>query len=107
MVKAKLVELGEYVDDQLTDYVVIMVTNKKSEKQIAEDLELFLGGLENATNFSAWWVFSFNINIYFKELVNSKFFLMIIRLQQVIRNLIAESELSKIKLTLVIFFSFK
>ena len=33
---------------------MIMVTNKKSEKQMAEDLELFLGGLDAATSFSAW-----------------------------------------------------
>lgn len=52
--KAKLSEFGQYVDDQLTDYVVIMVTNKKSEKQMAEDLELFLDGIENSTQFSAW-----------------------------------------------------
>lgn len=64
--KAKLSEFGQYVDDQLTDYVVIMVTNKKSEKQMAEDLELFLDGIENSTQFSAW-------------------------LHQTIRNLVAES----------------
>jgi hypothetical protein len=33
---------------------MIMVTNKKSEKQMAEDLELFLGGLSQASSFSAW-----------------------------------------------------
>ena len=75
-VKAKLIEIGQYIgkytifklkvsnfylkflkknkDDQLTDYVMIMVTNKKSEKQMAEDLELFLGGLSQASSFSAW-----------------------------------------------------
>lgn len=54
MVKSKLIEIGEYVDDQLTDYVMIMVTNKKSEKQMAEDLELFLGGKQQSTSFSSW-----------------------------------------------------
>jgi hypothetical protein len=81
MVKTKLVELGEYIgknrpqterrelkvctlgvlmqfklilDDQLTEYVMIMVTNKKSEKQMADDLELFLGGPQKANEFSAW-----------------------------------------------------
>jgi hypothetical protein len=53
-VKAKLVEIGEYVDDQLTDYVMIMVSNRKSEKQMAEDLELFLGGIDQSTRFSSW-----------------------------------------------------
>ena len=52
--KEKLVEIGEYVDDQLTDYVMIMVSNKKSEKQMAEDLELFLGGIDQSTKFSSW-----------------------------------------------------
>ena len=44
----------KFPDDQLTDYVMIMVTNKKSEKQMAEDLELFLGGISQASSFSAW-----------------------------------------------------
>ncbi len=54
MVKEKLIEIGEYIDDQLTDYVMIMVTNKKSEKQMADDLELFLGGKQTSGSFSAW-----------------------------------------------------
>jgi hypothetical protein len=33
---------------------MIMITNKKTEKQMTEDLELFLGGLEQAQNFSTW-----------------------------------------------------
>lgn len=52
--KTKLVEIGAYVDDQLSDYVMIMITNKKTEKQMTEDLELFLGGLEQAKEFSSW-----------------------------------------------------
>jgi hypothetical protein len=56
MVKAKLIEIGEYIDDQLTDYVMIMVANKKTEKQMAEDLELFLGGKDQSTSFSSWYV---------------------------------------------------
>lgn len=62
MVKSKLMEIGEYVDDQLTDYVMIMVTNKKSEKQMAEDLELFLGGKDKSTAFSSWYLF-LNLNL--------------------------------------------
>lgn len=53
-VKTKLVEIGAYVDDQLSDYVMIMITNKKNEKQMTEDLELFLGGIEQAESFSSW-----------------------------------------------------
>ena len=41
-------------DDQLPDYVMIMVTNKKSEKQMVEDLDLFLGGTESALKFVEW-----------------------------------------------------
>ena len=33
---------------------MIMITNKKTEKQMTEDLELFLGGLEQAQDFSTW-----------------------------------------------------
>ena len=35
---------------------MILATNKKNEKQMAEDLELFLGGIEQSTMFSAWFV---------------------------------------------------
>ena len=42
------------MDDQLSDYVMIMITNKKSEKQMTEDLELFLGGIQQAASFSSW-----------------------------------------------------
>jgi zinc finger CCCH domain-containing protein 14 len=41
-------------DDQLPDYVMIMVTNKKTQKQMTEDLDLFLGGSRQAAEFSAW-----------------------------------------------------
>lgn len=53
-VKTKLVDIGAYVDDQLSEYVMIMITNKKTEKQMTEDLELFLGGIEQAEEFSSW-----------------------------------------------------
>ena len=47
-VKAKLVELGTggaagYIDDELPDYVMIMVANKRSKDQMITDLNLFLG----------------------------------------------------------------
>lgn len=47
-VKAKLVELGTggtagYIDDELPDYVMIMVANKRSKQQMIADLNLFLG----------------------------------------------------------------
>ena len=37
-----------------------MVTNKKNERQMADDLELFLGGKEQSISFSSWLtLFSF------------------------------------------------
>ncbi|XP_058129890.1 uncharacterized protein LOC131286008 [Anopheles ziemanni] len=47
-VKAKLIELGTgsasgYIDDELPDYVMIMVANKRSRQQMIDDLSLFLG----------------------------------------------------------------
>ncbi|XP_052863486.1 serine/arginine repetitive matrix protein 1 [Anopheles cruzii] len=47
-VKAKLIELGTgsgsgFIDDELPDYVMIMVANKRSRQQMVDDLSLFLG----------------------------------------------------------------
>jgi hypothetical protein len=47
-IKAKLLELGTgsqtgYIDDELPDYVMIMVANKRSKSQMLTDLNLFLG----------------------------------------------------------------
>ncbi|XP_053398627.1 uncharacterized protein LOC123523941 [Mercenaria mercenaria] len=51
-IKAKLIEQGAYVDDELPDYIMVMVANKKSQKQMTEDLSLFLGG--NTDKFTIW-----------------------------------------------------
>ncbi|KAG4070210.1 hypothetical protein HA402_003900 [Bradysia odoriphaga] len=52
-VKAKLIELGTgYIDDELPDYVMIMVANKRSKQQMTEDLNLFLGS--NTDPFVGW-----------------------------------------------------
>lgn len=47
-IKAKLLELGTgsqtgYIDDELPDYVMIMVANKRSQENMNQDLKLFLG----------------------------------------------------------------
>lgn len=47
-IKAKLLELGTgsqtgYIDDELPDYVMIMVANKRDKDQMKKDLQLFLG----------------------------------------------------------------
>ncbi|KAJ8308484.1 hypothetical protein KUTeg_013358, partial [Tegillarca granosa] len=37
-IKAKLVELGAYVDDELPDYIMVMVANKKTKKHMLHNL---------------------------------------------------------------------
>lgn len=57
-VKAKLIELGTgassggYIDDELPDYVMIMVANKRTKQQMRDDLQLFL--IENTDIFVNW-----------------------------------------------------
>ncbi|XP_044729163.1 zinc finger CCCH domain-containing protein 14 [Chrysoperla carnea] len=41
-IKAKLIELGCYVDDELPDYIMVMVANHRSKEMMLEDLQLFL-----------------------------------------------------------------
>uniref|UniRef100_A0A8C0YC55 Zinc finger CCCH domain-containing protein 14 n=1 Tax=Cyprinus carpio carpio TaxID=630221 RepID=A0A8C0YC55_CYPCA len=51
-IKGKLQELGAYVDEELPDYIMVMVANKKNPKQMADDLSLFLGN--NTITFTVW-----------------------------------------------------
>ncbi|CAK5026920.1 unnamed protein product [Meloidogyne enterolobii] len=51
-VRAKIEEYGIDVDDELPDYVMIMVGNKKDKTRMKTDLKLFLG--ENTTSFVEW-----------------------------------------------------
>ncbi|XP_014242609.1 zinc finger CCCH domain-containing protein 14 [Cimex lectularius] len=51
-IKAKLMELGIHIDNELPDYVMVLVANKKTQKQMEEDLLLFLG--ENTKLFTNW-----------------------------------------------------
>ncbi|XP_060530224.1 zinc finger CCCH domain-containing protein 14 isoform X2 [Cylas formicarius] len=41
-IKAKLMELDCYVDDELPDYIMVMVANKRTKSQMNDDLSLFL-----------------------------------------------------------------
>ncbi|XP_011496515.1 PREDICTED: zinc finger CCCH domain-containing protein 14 isoform X1 [Ceratosolen solmsi marchali] len=41
-IRAKLLELGVRYDEELPDYILVMVVNKKSRQQMNEDLHLFL-----------------------------------------------------------------
>lgn len=51
-IKAKLMELGAYVDEELPDYVMVMVANKRSQSQMEDDLQLFLGS--STVVFTTW-----------------------------------------------------
>lgn len=51
-IKAKLIELGAYIDDELPDYIMVMVANKRSRRQMDVDLQLFLGS--NTKTFTSW-----------------------------------------------------
>lgn len=51
-IKGKLQELGAYIDDELPDYIMVMVANKKTPQQMADDLSLFLGS--NTAKFTVW-----------------------------------------------------
>lgn len=42
------------VDEELPDYIMVMVANKKTSQQMADDLSLFLGN--NTIKFTAWYV---------------------------------------------------
>merc|ERR1739838_15817 len=51
-IKAKLVELGTYVDEELPDYIMVLVANNKTKDQMDDDLSLFLG--HNTERFTSW-----------------------------------------------------
>nr|XP_022919135.1 zinc finger CCCH domain-containing protein 14 [Onthophagus taurus] len=51
-IKAKLMELECYVDDELPDYIMVMVANKRTKSQMNEDLQLFLGS--KTSTFVEW-----------------------------------------------------
>ncbi|VEN48355.1 unnamed protein product [Callosobruchus maculatus] len=51
-IKAKLLELSCYVDDELPDYIMVMVANKRTKSQMNEDLHLFLS--DKTETFVEW-----------------------------------------------------
>ncbi|THD18836.1 Nuclear protein UKp68 isoform 10 protein [Fasciola hepatica] len=51
-VTSKLKSLGAFIDDELPDYIMVMVANNKSESSMAKDLQLFLG--EHTGGFTKW-----------------------------------------------------
>jgi hypothetical protein len=40
------------IDDELPDYIMVMIANKKTEKQMSNDLSLFLS--HNTEKFTSW-----------------------------------------------------
>merc|ERR1712226_1310451 len=51
-IKAKLIELEAYVDDELPDYIMVMVANNRTRAQMEDDLGLFLNN--NTAAFTNW-----------------------------------------------------
>ena len=51
-IKAKLIELEAYVDEELPDYIMVMVANNRNKEQMEEDLGLFLNN--NTKAFTNW-----------------------------------------------------
>uniref|UniRef100_F6R442 Zinc finger CCCH domain-containing protein 14 n=2 Tax=Ciona intestinalis TaxID=7719 RepID=F6R442_CIOIN len=51
-IKAKLTELDAYVDDELPDYIMIMIANRKPREQMSEALSLFLS--DDTKTFTKW-----------------------------------------------------
>ena len=51
-IKAKLIELEAYVDEELPDYIMVMVANNRNKEQMEEDLGLFLN--HNTKAFTNW-----------------------------------------------------
>jgi len=51
-IKAKLHELKAYVDEELPDYIMVMVANKKDGEQMKKDLGLFLN--DHTDDFVDW-----------------------------------------------------
>lgn len=55
-------DLGAYVDDELPDYIMVMVANKKTKLQMTEDLNLFLG--DNTEKFTEWLGLNQNTKLF-------------------------------------------
>lgn len=51
-IKHKLAEISDFVDDELPEYIMILVANQRSKSQIEKDLSLFLRN--DTVNFTNW-----------------------------------------------------
>ena len=54
-IKTKLMKLEAYVDDELPDYIMVMLTNHRTKTQMEKDLSLFL---KNKTTAFTNWLFA-------------------------------------------------
>lgn len=52
LIKKKLIELNALADEELPDYIAVMVANKKKRSSMKKDLQLFLG--DDTENFTEW-----------------------------------------------------
>lgn len=50
------------VDDELPDYIMVMIANKKPVDQMTSDLDLFLG--DNADPFTQWYVYIYSLTCH-------------------------------------------
>jgi len=51
-IKKQLKTLGSYVDDELPEYIMVMIANKRTEVQMVDDLKLFLA--DETDKFVKW-----------------------------------------------------
>ncbi|KAE9551844.1 hypothetical protein FO519_004945 [Halicephalobus sp. NKZ332] len=68
-IRTKIQELGIEVDDELTDYIMIMIANKKDKSRMKSDLVLFLS---DHTDTFVDWLFEFFDKVNKKESEESK-----------------------------------
>ena len=53
-IQAKINELGACLDEELPDYIMVLIANRKNKQQMTDDLKLFLG--KSAPDFVEWSV---------------------------------------------------
>ncbi|CAL1268891.1 unnamed protein product [Larinioides sclopetarius] len=70
-IKKKLIEINAFVDDELPDYIMILVANKRSKAHMEKDLTLFLG--KDTVEFTNWlWQLVNNLKVSSKTKQNGK-----------------------------------
>ncbi|GFR30442.1 zinc finger CCCH domain-containing protein 14 [Trichonephila clavata] len=70
-IKKKLSEINVFVDNELPDYIMILVANKRSKSHMEKDLNLFLG--KDTAEFTNWlWDLVNNLKVNSKPKRNAK-----------------------------------